>query len=133
MSQGLILPIVGTWLISFLCYALAGVLLWRRIIRKNAHIVLTVMGFLADIAALAMKQIHMMQVGRTLDDMDAGLRSMETITLNLSMAMYCVVALLGFSRIVGWKGLGRWHVPVAGLFMVNWILARIFSWQVLGL
>jgi hypothetical protein len=132
MDGGLFIPIFGTWALSLACYVLAGVLMWRRLIHRNLHILLTVAGFLADIVALALQKIHMMQVGQSVLDIPPGLRTAQGISLDLSMGLYCVVALLGFSRIVGWHRLGRWHVPVALLFMVNWFVARVFTFQVLS-
>jgi hypothetical protein len=132
MGGGLFIPIFGTWALSLTCYVLAGVLMWRRLIHRNVHILLTVAGFLADIVALAMQKIHMMQVGQSMLDIPPGLRTAQGVSLDLSMGLYCVVALLGFSRIVGWHRLGRWHVPVALLFMANWFVARLLTFHVLS-
>jgi len=132
MTGGLVIPILGAWVLSLSCYTLAGVLMWRRRIHRNAHILLTVAGFLVDIVALAVQKIHMMQIGRSVLDIAPALRTAQGISLDLSMGLYCVVALLGFSRIVGWHRLGRWHVPVALLFMANWFVARVLTWQVLA-
>lgn len=130
MTQGLLIPILAAWTLSFGCYTLAGVLMWRRRIHRNVHILLTVAGFLADIVALALQKIHMMQVGQSILEVAPALRTAQGVTVDLSMGLYCVVALLGFARIVGWRRLGRWHVPVALLFLLDWIVARVVTWQV---
>lgn len=132
MTGGLLIPILGLWVLSLLCYTLAGALMWRRRIHRNAHILLTVAGFLADIVALATQKIHMMQIGRSILDVSPALRTAQGISVDLSMGLYCVVAVLGFARIVGWHRLGRWHVPVALLFLLDWFVARAFTWQVLS-
>ena len=132
MTEGLLIPIVGLWALSFALYVAAGLLMWKRRIHRTTHILMTVAAFVADIVALTMQKIHMMQVGRSILDVPPALRAAQGATQDLSMALYCVVALLGFSRIVGWHKLGRWHVPVAALFMANWLLARWFIWQVVG-
>jgi len=130
MNEGLLVPIVALWALSFVGYAAAGLLMWRRRVHRTVHILMTVAAFVADIVALTMQKIHLMQVGRSILDVTPALRTAQGATQDLSMALYCVVALLGFSRIVGWHKLGRWHVPAAVLFMVNWVVARYFIWLV---
>ncbi len=128
---GLFYPIVAAWVATLLCYSLAGVLIWRGKIKRNTHIMLTVAGFLIDFGAMFMQMMNRMQMGKTVADLDPYLSSMASITLNFSMGLYCLVALFGFSRMVGWHKLGRWHVPLAMVFMGDWLLARWYAWQVL--
>jgi len=131
MTEGFLLPLVGLWALSFAGYAAAGVLMWRRRIHRTVHILLTVAAFLMDIVALAVMKIHMMQVGLSIMDVPEALRTAHGATTDLSIVMYCVVAVLGFSRTVGWHKLGRWHVPVALTFLGIWIAARVSAWMVL--
>lgn len=131
LSEGFLLPIVAIWALSFLCYAAAGLLMWRRRIPRNAHILLTVVGFVADIGGLTLQKIHLMQVGRGMLSIPPALRTAQGATLDTSIALYCVVAVLGFARVVGWHRVGRWHVPAALLFVGVWLLARYFAWQVM--
>lgn len=130
MNEGLLIPIVALWVLSFAGYAAAGLLMWKRRVHRTTHILLTVAAFVADILALTLQKIHLMQVGRSILDVAPALRTAQGATQDLSMALYCVVALLGFSRIVGWHRPGRWHVPVAIVFLANWLLARVFIWMV---
>jgi hypothetical protein len=132
MTQGFLLPLIGLWALSFAGYAAAGLLMWRRRIHRTVHILLTVGAFLLDIVALALINIHMMQVGRSIMDVPIGLRGAHNTITNTSIGAYCVVAVLGFSRTVGWHKLGRWHVPAALTFLGVWIAARVCDWLVLS-
>ncbi|MDH4229097.1 MAG: hypothetical protein OEW11_05025 [Nitrospirota bacterium] len=121
------IPVVAVWLLSFACYLLAGALIWRRKIGRTPHIVLTIAGFMADFFALFFQfQALNAMVG---DDpsfvVDVQIRSLHSVFLNLSMAMYCVTALFGFSRVMGWHKVGRWHVPVAFCFLLTLVVARV--------
>lgn len=131
MTEGLLPLILATWVLSFTGYALAGLLMWRRRIHRTVHILLTVAAFLADVVALAMQNIHMMQVGIGMAEIPPALRTAHGVTTDLSIGLYCLVALLGFSRIVGWQKLGRWHVPTALLFLAIWLAARVLGWAVM--
>jgi hypothetical protein len=131
MTEGFLLPLLGLWALSFAGYVAAGLLMWRRKVHRTVHILLTVLAFLLDIVALAVMKIHMMQVGQSIMDVPAGLRTAHGATMDLSIIMYCVVAVLGFSRTVGWHKLGRWHVPTALTFLGIWIAARVCAWLVL--
>jgi len=132
MSEGFLLPLLGLWALSFAGYAAAGLLMWRRRVHRTVHILLTVAAFLIDVVALAVMKIHMMQVGQSIMDVSPGLRTAHGATTDLSIVMYCVVAVLGFSRTVGWHRLGRWHVPAALTFLGIWIAARVCAWLVLA-
>jgi hypothetical protein len=132
MTEGFLVPLFALWALSFLGYALAGLLMWRRKVHRNVHILLTVAAFLLDIVALAVMNIHMMQVHRSIADVPPGLRTAHGATTDLSIIAYCVVAVLGFSRTVGWHRLGRWHVPAALTFLGIWIAARVCAWLVLA-
>jgi len=132
MSEGFLVPLLALWALTFLGYALAGLLMWRRKIHRNVHILLTVAAFLLDIVALAVMNIHMMQVHRSIRDVPPGLRTADGVATDLSIIAYCVVAVLGFSRTVGWHKLGRWHVPAALSFLTIWIVARVCAWMVLS-
>lgn len=131
MTEGFLVPLLALWALTFLGYALAGLLMWRRRIHRTVHILLTVTAFLLDIVALAVMKIHMMQVGLSIMDVPPALRTAHGATTDLSIVMYCVVAVLGFSRTVGWHRLGRWHVPAALTFLMIWIAARVCAWLVL--
>lgn len=132
MTAGLVPFILATWVLSFTGYALAGLLMWRRRIHRTVHILMTVAAFLADVVALAMQNIHMMQEGIGMAEIPIALRTADGVTTDLSIGLYCLVALLGFSRIVGWHRLGRWHVPSALLFLAVWLAARAFGWAVMA-
>jgi hypothetical protein len=132
MTEGFLVPLFALWALTFLGYALAGWLMWRRKVHRNVHILLTVAAFLLDIVALAVMKIHMMQVHLSIMDVPPGLRTAHGATTDLSIVAYCVVAVLGFSRTVGWHKLGRWHVPAALTFLGIWIAARVCAWMVLS-
>jgi hypothetical protein len=120
-----------TWFLSFLFYGLAGFLIWRRLIPRNPHIVLTVCGFMADFVAYFFQIQYLLMLAATEPSfaLDPELRSWQTVLTNLSMAMYCVTAVFGFSRMVGWHGIGRWHVPVAALFIITLVGSRVLYFQ----
>ncbi len=134
MTSPFYYPLLATWALSFLFYGLAGGLMWARKIKRNPHIVLTVCGFMADFVAYFFQTQHLMVLKATQSEfvLDLSLRGTQTALTNLSMGMYCITAVLGFSRMVGWHGAGRWHVPVAALFMVNLIAARVLYVQLTG-
>lgn len=127
MTQNPFIPVYATWAVSFLCYGLAGVLIWKRKIGRTPHILLTVAGFMADFVALFFQGEGLAILLHQHPDfaLDQSLKGLHTTFLNLSMAMYCVTALFGFSRIVGWWKIGRWHVHVALTFLLTLLTARL--------
>ncbi len=134
MTSPFYYPLLATWVLSFLFYGLAGGLIWTHKIRRNPHIVLTVCGFMSDFVAYFFQTQHIMMLSATVPGfaLDPSLRGLQSALTNLSMGMYCLTALFGFARIVGWWSLGRWHLPVAGLFIANLIAARVIYLKLLG-
>jgi len=132
MTPGFVLYAIPiTWFLSFMFYGLAGFLIWRHLVSRNPHIVLTVCGFMMDFVAYFFQVQYLLILAATDPSfaVDADLRSWQTVFTNLSMAMYCVTAVFGFARIVGWHSIGRWHVPVAALFIATLVAARVLFFQ----
>ncbi|MFQ5507912.1 MAG: hypothetical protein ACE5FN_01100 [Leptospirillia bacterium] len=127
MNMDVLLPVLAIWAVSFTCYGLAGVLIKKRIIGRTPHIIFTVGGFMADFVALFFQArgLAMLAFIDPEFSLNETLKSWQTVAMNASMGMYCLAALLGFSRIVGWKKLGRWHVPLALTFLATLVVARV--------
>ncbi|MBI5136030.1 MAG: hypothetical protein HZA24_01705 [Nitrospirae bacterium] len=134
MTDGFYYAILISWLLSFLFYGLAGGLIKARTVGRTPHIMLTVGGFMTDFVAYFFQTQHLVILAATVPGfaLDPALRGWQTVATNLSMAMYCVTAMFGFARVVGWHGVGRWHVPVALLFVVNLVTARTLYWRLIN-
>ncbi|MDH5525953.1 MAG: hypothetical protein OEY97_01430 [Nitrospirota bacterium] len=122
-----LIPVVAVWLVSFTCYLLAGFLIWKRRIGRTPHIVLTIAGFMADFIALffQFQALHAIGASDPSFAPDADLKSLHTVFLNLSMGMYCVTAMFGFFKTMGWYKISRFHVPVAFCFLLTLLVARV--------
>lgn len=134
MMQQALLPVFVTWAASFAFYGLAGTLIKLKKISRTPHILLTVAGFMADFLAMFFQwqALLMLKSANPEFTLDPQAKGLQTVFTNLSMGLYCLTALFGFSRIVGWGKLGRLHVPTALIFICTLIAARVLYIQLIG-